>query len=145
VIAIDTNILVYSHRKDVPWHDAARRVVTRLAESGEPWAIPWTCVHEFFAVVTNRRAFKIPSPPRVAIEQIEIWMESPSLQLIGEGARYWRHLVELVETARIEGSRIHDARIEAICLEHSVKALWSADRDFSRFPALRVENPLVTL
>ena len=38
---------------------------------------------------------------------------------------------------------VHDARIAALCLSHGVRELWSADRDFSRFPALRTRNPLV--
>jgi predicted nucleic acid-binding protein len=37
---------------------------------------------------------------------------------------------------------VHDARIAALCLSHGVYELWSGDRDFSRFPALRVRNPL---
>ena len=43
---------------------------------------------------------------------------------------------------RITGPKVHDARIAAICLQHGVTELWSADRDFSRFPALKVVNPL---
>lgn len=43
----------------------------------------------------------------------------------------------------IVGSAIHDARIAAICLSHGVTELWSADRDFLRFPDLKVINPLV--
>ena len=38
---------------------------------------------------------------------------------------------------------VHDARIAALCLHHGVQELWSADRDFSRFSALAVHNPLV--
>jgi predicted nucleic acid-binding protein len=38
---------------------------------------------------------------------------------------------------------IHDARIAAICLQHGVSELWTADRDFSRFPKVKVRNPLV--
>jgi predicted nucleic acid-binding protein len=34
-------------------------------------------------------------------------------------------------------------RIAALCLTHGVRALWTADRDFSRFPRLRTVNPLV--
>ena len=33
--------------------------------------------------------------------------------------------------------------IAAICLSHGVSELWTADRDFSRFPDLRVCNPLI--
>ncbi len=38
---------------------------------------------------------------------------------------------------------IHDARIAAICIQNSVAALWTADRDFSRFASLKTRNPLV--
>jgi predicted nucleic acid-binding protein len=49
----------------------------------------------------------------------------------------------LIERGQIQGGRVHDARIAALCLQHGVTELWSADRDFSRFPALRVVNPLL--
>lgn len=38
---------------------------------------------------------------------------------------------------------IHDARIAAICLNHRVAELWTADRDFSVFPGLKTRNPLI--
>jgi predicted nucleic acid-binding protein len=34
-------------------------------------------------------------------------------------------------------------RVAALCQSHDVRELWTADRDFSRFPALTVRNPLV--
>ena len=48
--------------------------------------------------------------------------------------------------AMLEMFRRHgldDARIAALCLSHGVSELWSADRDFSRFPDIAVRNPLV--
>ena len=81
MIAIDTNVLVYAHREDSPFHETAAACLASCAESRAPWAIPWPCVH--------------------------------------------------------------DARIAALCLQHGVRELWSADRDFGRFPALRVVNPLL--
>jgi predicted nucleic acid-binding protein len=38
---------------------------------------------------------------------------------------------------------VHDARVAALCRQHGVRELWSADRDFGRFPDLPVVNPLV--
>jgi uncharacterized protein len=38
---------------------------------------------------------------------------------------------------------VHDARIAALCLTHGVREFLTADRDFSRFPALRARNPLI--
>jgi hypothetical protein len=40
------------------------------------------------------------------------------------------------------GPRIHDARIAALCAGSGVTELWSADRDFTRFP-ITTKNPLL--
>lgn len=144
MIAVDTNVLVAFHRAEYATHARAVRALTELAEGPAPWAIPWPCLHEFIAVVTHARIFKKPSSVETAIQVVDAWMESPTLRLLGEGPTYWKTLRELVGRGVIHGPRVHDARIAALCLEHRVKTLWTADRDFSRFPALRCTNPLVT-
>ncbi|HUG55293.1 MAG TPA: TA system VapC family ribonuclease toxin [Vicinamibacteria bacterium] len=143
MIAVDTNILVYAHRKDSPWHEQARGRVVELAEGRAPWAVPWPCLHEFLAIVTHPRIFKKPTPVAAARDQVDAWLESPALVLLAETAGYWRALRELVASAQVSGPQVHDARIAALCLHHGVAALWTADRDFSRFPELPASNPLI--
>lgn len=143
MIAVDTNVLVHAHRRDSGWHVAARQAVTGLAEGSGPWAIPWPCLHEFFAIVTHRRIWAPPSPVGSALGQVEAWLESPTVALLGEGETYWPRLHDLVRAGHVDGPRIHDARVAALCLDHGVQELWTADRDFSRFPALATRNPLV--
>jgi toxin-antitoxin system PIN domain toxin len=142
MIAVDTNILLYAHRTDSPWHEPADACMATLAESRAAWAIPWPCIHEFLAIATHSRIFDPPTPVVDALEQLECWREAPGLVTIGEVPDYWNHLRPLIERGQIQGGRVHDARVAAICLQHGVTELWSADRDFSRFPALRVINPL---
>jgi hypothetical protein len=141
MIAVDTNILVYAHRRDTPHHQAAAAAIKRLAESSAPWAIPWPCVHEFLSVATNLRIFKPPSPPGIAIQQVEIWMESPTLRVLHEEAGYWEELRSAFLTGKLAGPQVHDARIHAICRANGVRELWSADRDFSRLRGLAIVNP----
>lgn len=143
MIAVDTNLLVYAHREDSSWHEMALRVLQQLAEGTSPWAIPWPCVHEFLAIVTHPRIYRTATPPEVALAAIRAWMASPSLHLIGEGPEYFDRLDQLVRSGKVTGPMIHDARIAALCLEHGIRTFWTADRDFSRFPALNVKNPLV--
>ncbi len=143
MIAIDTNVLVYAHRRESTFHDAAHQAIGTLAASGSAWAIAWPCLHEFYGVVTNPRAFKPASTLAQACEQVSAWLASPSLVLLHEGANHWVTLQELLLAARVVGGQVHDARIAAICLEHGVRELWSADRDFTRFPNLKVRNPLI--
>jgi predicted nucleic acid-binding protein len=49
----------------------------------------------------------------------------------------------LLDAGNVTGPKVHDARIAALCLLHEVTELWTADRDFSRFPNLKVRNPFV--
>jgi toxin-antitoxin system PIN domain toxin len=142
MIAVDTNILVYAHREDAPFHTAAARRVAELAEGSAGWAIPWPCLHEFLAIVTHPRIYDPPTPPAAALDQVDAWLEAPSLVLLAEAEEYWTLLRSLVTAGRVTGPRVHDARIAALCRLHGVRELWSADRDFSRFPDLAVTNPL---
>ena len=143
MIAVDTNILVYAHREDSPWHNVAYASIVKLAEDRAPWAIPWPCVHEFLAIVTHPRIYSPPTPLAVAGDQIEAWLESPSLMLLKETEGYWLLFRSMIETGRIVGGQIHDARIAALCHLHEVKELWTADKDFSRFSGINVRNPLI--
>ncbi|MCW5893406.1 MAG: PIN domain-containing protein [bacterium] len=141
MIAVDTNVLVYAHRPDSPFHEPALAAVTALAEGRETWAIPWPCLHEFLAVVTRPRIFDPPTPLARALGQIEAWLESPSLVLLAEGRTYWTTFRAVASPAHVSGSLVHDARIAALCRAHEVHELWTADRDFSRFEGLVVRNP----
>lgn len=143
MIAIDTNILVYAHRRDSPWHVPAASAVAALAEGRSRWALPWPCVHEFFGVVTHPRIYRPPTSPDAALDQIDAWLESPTVELIAEDVGYWPALRDVLQTSQVQGARVHDARIAALCALHGVRTLWSADRDFSRFPSLETHNPLL--
>jgi toxin-antitoxin system PIN domain toxin len=144
VIAVDTNVLVYAHRKEASEHARARALLERLAGGGERWAIPWPCVYEFFSVSTNARIWKAAaSTPAQAWRQIQAWLAAPSLVLLSETDEFSAVLEPLVR-ARVRGPVVHDARIAALCLAHGVDRLWSRDRDFSLFPELVVENPFET-
>jgi hypothetical protein len=143
VIAVDTNILVYAHRADAAFHDRARAVLESLAGGARQWAVPWPCAHEFLAVVTHPRIYRTPTPAATAFAQLRALQTLPNLAFIAECDDYLDRLEPLALAARAHGGAIHDARIAAICLSHGVAELWSADRDFARFPALTVRNPLV--
>ncbi len=142
MIAIDTNILVYAHRRDMPLHDRAREVVASRATKSDPWAIPWPCVHEFLSIITNPRIFRAPTPMERAVRQVRAWLGSPSAMTLSEDQAYMDTLSEAFESSGVTGGKVHDARIAAICIHHGVTELWTADRDFSRFPKLRTRNPL---
>jgi uncharacterized protein len=78
-----------------------------------------------------------------AIDQVDAWLESPSLMLLTQTESHWPVLRRSLHIGQITGPKIHDAGVEALCMTHGVRELWSADRDCSRFPDLRTVNPLL--
>ncbi len=144
MIAVDTNLLVYAHREDSPWHDAAYARIRELAEGPASWGVPWPCIHEFLAIVTHPRIYDPPTPLAEAMDQVDAWLEAPSLVLLTESEGYWPELRGTLQVGRVVGAQVHDARIAALCRLHGVRELWTADRDFGRFPAQVARNPLVT-
>ncbi|HEV3183529.1 MAG TPA: TA system VapC family ribonuclease toxin [Xanthobacteraceae bacterium] len=143
MIGVDTNILIYAHRFDSPFNQVAFERLTELANGAAAWGIPWPCLHEFLAIVTHPRIFSPPTSLERALSQIDIWLESPSLALLTESPTHWSTLRALLVESSVIGPRVHDARIMALCRQHGVRELWSADRDFSRFAGVTVVNPLV--
>lgn len=137
-------MLVYAHRTDSEWHEAALETMRALAEGRTAWGIPWPCVHEFVAITTHPRIYAPPSTSQQAVDQVDAWLGSPSVVLLGESRVHWQLLKNNVFAGKIRGPMIHDARIASICEGHGVSEFWTADRDFSRFAQLNTRNPLLT-
>ena len=142
MIAVDTNLLVYAHRRESREHEQARRVLERLAEGDRPWAIPWPCCYEFFSVVTNRRIWRgAQSTPDQAWSQLKVWTDSPSNRLLAETSDFMDILERLLLRPPRARTGRHDARVAALCLAHGIEELLTRDRDFALFPELKTRNP----
>jgi len=144
MLAVDTNILVHAHQRESELHQRAQNLLVALSEGAVPWGI---CLHsfiEFYGVATNLKLWRLPSTPDQALDQIAAWRESPSLRVLSDDVTMLPVWADLVHAGAIRGSKVHDARIASCCLINGVETLLTVDRDFSRFPALRTRNPLVT-
>ena len=144
MIAVDTNILVYAHRRESRFHAEAASLMRTLAEGDSAWAIPWPCCYEFLSVVTNRNIWgdAVTTQER-AWQQLTEWARSPSCWLISETGDFLEVLGRFIQRPRVTGGVVHDARIAAICVAHGADELLTRDRDFSLFPELRLRNPIV--
>lgn len=142
MIAVDTNVLVYAHRRETAEHAAALEYLRRLAEGDAGWALPWPCVYEFFGVVTNVRIWKERASTQAqAWSQIVAWSASPGVTMLAETPDFVDVLETFLRRDRVRGPIVHDARIAALCVAHGVEALLSRDRDFSLFPELTLRDP----
>ena len=143
MIAVDTNLLVYAHRRESRHHEAASSLLRELAQGNDAWAIPWPCCYEFLSVVTNPRIWReSATSPEQSWRQLAAWTASPSVRLIGETDDFMEILESFVQRPRVIGGVVHDARIAAICVAHGAEALLTRDRDFSLFPELKTRDPI---
>jgi predicted nucleic acid-binding protein len=85
MIALDTNILVYAHREELPLHAEARACIEQLVAHGQRFALPWPCIHEFFSVVTHPRRFRPPSTTEQVFEFLEALDRAESRRLVERG------------------------------------------------------------
>ena len=141
MIAVDTNVLVYAHREDLPQHSAAVRCLRQLAEGAEGWCIPVFCLGEFIRVVTHPKVFKKPSTIGQATDGLEGLLASPSLHVLGPGEAYPELLLKSCRQADTRGNLVFDAQIAALCREYGIGRLLTYDRDFARFPDLELLQP----
>ena len=140
MIAVDTNILVYADRRELPKHRVALARLRTLAESEAAWALPVVCIGEFVRVVSDPRLFDPPTPPTEALDLIDRLLESPSVRLLSPAERFLPLFRSCVEQGGTSGNLVFDAVIAALCLEHGAVTLLTEDRDFTRFPGLRVQS-----
>ena len=82
--------------------DELRREAQELARaegttSPVLWALPWPCLHEFYAITTRPRIYDPPGTADEAIGQVASWLELPS---VGTAERRQHLLVSAELTAR---------------------------------------------
>ncbi len=137
MIAVDTNVLVYANRAELPLHAVARARLTELAEGTAQWGLPVVVVWGFVRIVTQP-IFDPPTPTDQAVEFVDRLLASPSVRVLGPGPRHWERLRTVLDQAQVRGGLVTDAVIVALCREYGVDTLLSNDRDFHRFPGLKL-------
>jgi toxin-antitoxin system PIN domain toxin len=141
LIAVDTNVLVYAHREEVPQHRKARRRLIELAEGHARWAIPVFCLGEFLRVISHPRLFDPPFSVAEAVDALARVLGSPSLVVLVPGDDFAALLLEAVTEADAIGNLVFDAQIVALCREAGVASLLTHDRDFDRFRGFPTARP----
>ena len=141
MIVIDVNLLLYaytpnslSHKKAVAWLE------TTLSQD-ESIGLPWQVISAFIRIVTNRKMPGFSRPVEEAITAVEEWLEQPNVRVLTPGDGHWPIFRRMIVEGQASGDLVSDAQIAAMTIEYG-RVLYSADRDFSRFPGLRWVNPL---
>lgn len=141
MIAIDTNLLVYAHRRDVPEHARARAALERARQDSSGWGVPFPVLVEFWSVVTGHAAAPRPTPPAQAAAFIS--------DLGRAGAHVWQgdsgvseRLTAMAKELGVRGARIFDLHIALIARDNGARILWTHDSHFLSLPGLALHDPL---
>lgn len=105
-------------------------------------ALPWHSLLAFVRISTNPRVFERPPSLAEAWRIVEKWLAAEPTWVPSPTER---HAEILAKTLRFvdRPSLVSDAHLAALAIEHGLQ-LCSTDRDFSRFPGLRWQDPLAS-
>jgi hypothetical protein len=141
MIIPDVNLLLYAYNEDAPWHAPARAWWESVLSGTECVGLPWVVGLGYLRLATNSRVLRDPWTPLEALGHIGSWLERPNVQLVQPGPRHLELLAHFAAEGLLSSELTTDAHIAALGVEnHAI--VYSNDADFSRFPGLRLRNPL---
>lgn len=88
MIALDTNVLVYADRGDLPSHVGARALLDKLSAGLEPCGLPVFALVEYVRVVTHPRLFGRPTSLSNALGNVAALLEQPVFTMLLPGERF---------------------------------------------------------
>ena len=141
MILLDVNLLLYAYDSASKEYRQARPWLERAFVSTEIVALPWATILAFLRISTTPRAETKPLDLQAAVSIVTDWLAQANVIIVHPTDRHWRILSNLLPKSRIRGSLIMDAHLAALAIEHGA-TLCTNDRDFARFPGLKVEYPL---
>ena len=141
MIALDTNILIYAHRRQSPFHSEAKTAIEEAANSKGGCGTPITCLIEFFSIVTHPSSEGGPSSSEQAFKFINALKESAGLSIWYPRDGYENNLFQLAQDLSISGVRIFDLQIALMAWENGATEIWTNDKNFGKIPGLRIHHP----
>lgn len=141
MILIDANILLYAYDEASQDHEAARKWLEKTLSSNGGVGLAWVTLLAFLRISTNPRARKEPFTIAEAVFIVSQWLDRPMVEIVHPHERHWEILKEMLVEGQAPGRMVTDAHLAALAIEHGA-TLCTTDRDFTRFPGLRLLNPL---
>jgi hypothetical protein len=143
MIAIDTNLLVFAHRMQVPERRAAKKAIEKASMDSDGWGFTLTNLLEFWSIVTHPAAPPRPSTPAEASAFVQSLIRDADAQIWLPGEGFDQRLMQLGSKLRVSGPRIFDLTVALIALEAGAGEIWTHDFGFLSLPGLRTVFPLV--
>ncbi len=138
---VDTNVLIYAHRRDANRHAEYRDWVQALVDGPEAYAVADSAVNALVRIVTDKRIYPDPTPLDDALAFAGEIRNQKHAQVVNPGTRFWLIFADICRRAGARGKLVPDAYLASLAIEHGCE-LITGDRDFGRFPGLQWRHPL---
>lgn len=140
-VTVDANVLLYASDAGSPRHDAARELLGRIATGPALAYVFWPVAMAYLRIATHPSIFERPLEPDVARANLATLLDRPHVRSPGEGDGFWPVFEATVEGDVVRGNLVPDAHLAALMRQHGVTTIWTADRDFRRFPDIIARDP----
>jgi toxin-antitoxin system PIN domain toxin len=139
---VDTNVMIYAHRRDAERHLEYQSWMQAMIDGPEPYAVSDFALTGMVRVVTDRRIYRDEATTiREALAFADEIRNQPHAHVVSPGARFWPIFRDFCLKVGASGKLVPDAYLAALAVEHGCE-LISEDKDFRRFPGLRWRQPL---
>ncbi len=141
--AIDTNVLIHASDQSSSFHDRAIELLRALATGPELVYLFWPVALGYLRIATHPTIFQKPLSAAEAIANVTDLVSRPHVRTAGEVDDFWDTYREVAGALRVRGNLVPDAHLVTLMRQHGVSTIWSHDRDFLKFPGIRVRDPFL--
>lgn len=141
MIVIDVNLLLYAYAAPSPTQEKAREWLVMVLSGNELVGLPWQVISAFVRITSNTKLPQLRRPVEEATRAVDQWLQQPNVRVLVPSEGHWPLFRRMILDGQATGDLVSDAQIAALTIEYG-GVLYTADRDFARFPGLRWVNPL---
>jgi uncharacterized protein len=140
--ALDVNILLYASDAASPLHARARQFLEGCAAGDEIVYLAWPTIMGYLRIATHSAIFEKPLSPEQAVGNIDGLLALPHVRALGEAEGLWAVFRQVAADMPARGNAVPDMHVATILRQHGINRICTHDRDFRRFPFLKVTDPL---
>lgn len=137
-LLFDTNILVYAHNQDSPFHNKSLSLVKGVLAGQLRGILTQQNLLEFYSIITDQRRITKPLSPLKAQEVFEDYLKLP-FRIILPNQETIKILSMFCRKNKIKNGQVFDAYLVATMLSHQVKNIVTANtKDFKLYTEIKV-------
>ena len=136
-LLFDTNILVYAHNQDSPFHKQCLALITAATEGYFKGILAQQNLLEFYSIITDKRRVTKPLTPIKATELLEDYFVGP-FRIIIPNHMTVKIFSLLTRKNKIKNGQAFDAYLVATMLSHRIKNIVTVNtKDFKLYNEIK--------